>query len=123
IRLTNKMSHNLHAELLLRAVGHEKLGVGSTAAGLEVERQFLHSAGVADGDIILSDGSGLARDDLLTPRSIVTLLQFAARQPWGRDYLSTLPISGADGTLAARMTNSAAAGLIEAKTGEIEHVR
>jgi D-alanyl-D-alanine carboxypeptidase/D-alanyl-D-alanine-endopeptidase (penicillin-binding protein 4) len=123
IRLTNKMSHNLHAELLLRAVGHEKLGVGSTAAGLKVERQFLHSAGVADGDIILSDGSGLARDDLLTPRSIVTLLQFAARQPWGRDYLSTLPISGADGTLAARMTNSAAAGLIEAKTGEIEHVR
>lgn len=123
IRLTNKMSHNLHAELLLRAVGNEKIGVGSTAAGLKVERQFLHSAGVADGDIILTDGSGLARDDLVTPHGIVTLLQFAARQPWGRDYLSTLPIAGADGTLAGRMTNSAAAGLIEAKTGEIEHVR
>ena len=41
IRLTNKMSHNLHAELLLRAVGREKFGVGSTAAGLKVEREFL----------------------------------------------------------------------------------
>ncbi len=123
IRLTNKMSHNLHAELLLRAVGHEKLGVGSTAAGLKVEREFLHSAGVADGDIFLTDGSGLGRDNLVTPRAVVTLLRYAARQPWGKDFLSTLPISGADGTLEGRMANSAASGLIEAKTGEIEHDR
>jgi D-alanyl-D-alanine carboxypeptidase/D-alanyl-D-alanine-endopeptidase (penicillin-binding protein 4) len=123
IRLTNKMSHNLHAELLLRAVGREKLGVGSTAAGLKVEREFLRTAGVPDGDIILSDGSGLGRDNLVTPRAIVTLLGFAARQPWGKDYLSTLPVSGSDGTLEGRMTNTVAAGMIEAKTGEIEHVR
>jgi D-alanyl-D-alanine carboxypeptidase/D-alanyl-D-alanine-endopeptidase (penicillin-binding protein 4) len=123
IRFTNKMSHNLHAELLLRAVGHERLGVGSTAAGLKVEREFLHAAGVADGDILLSDGSGLARDDLVTPRGMVALLQYAARQPWGADFHSTLPIAGSDGTLEGRMTGSAGSGLIQAKTGEIEHVR
>jgi D-alanyl-D-alanine carboxypeptidase/D-alanyl-D-alanine-endopeptidase (penicillin-binding protein 4) len=124
IRFTNKMSHNLHAELLLRAVGHERLGVGSTAAGLKVERDFLHAAGVADGDIILSDGSGLARDDLVTPRGMVALLQYAARQPWGDDFRATLPVAGSDGTLEGRMTGTAAAsGLIQAKTGEIEHVR
>jgi D-alanyl-D-alanine carboxypeptidase/D-alanyl-D-alanine-endopeptidase (penicillin-binding protein 4) len=123
IRLTNKMSHNLHAELLLRAVGREKQGVGSTAAGLKAEREFLKTAGVADGDILLSDGSGLARDDLVTPHGILTLLRYAARQPWGRDFLSTLPVAGVDGTLAGRMTGSAASGMIEAKTGEIEHVR
>jgi len=123
VRLTNKMSHNLHAELLLRAVGREKLGVGSTAAGLKAERDFLKTAGVADGDILLSDGSGLARDDLVTPRGIVTLLRYAAEQPWGKDFLSTLPVAGVDGTLEGRMTGSAASGMIEAKTGEIEHVR
>jgi serine-type D-Ala-D-Ala carboxypeptidase/endopeptidase (penicillin-binding protein 4) len=123
IRLTNKMSHNLHAELLLRAVGREKLSVGSTAAGLKVEREFLKTAGVADGDILLSDGSGLSRDDLVTPRGIVTLLRYAARQPWGRDFLSTLPVAGVDGTLEGRMSGTAASGMIEAKTGEIEHVR
>jgi D-alanyl-D-alanine carboxypeptidase/D-alanyl-D-alanine-endopeptidase (penicillin-binding protein 4) len=123
IRLTNKMSHNLHAELFLRTVGREKLGVGSTAAGLKVEREFLKAAGVADGDILLSDGSGLARDDLVSPRAIVTLLRYAARQPWGKDFLSTLPVAGVDGTLEGRMTGTAASGLIEAKTGEIEHVR
>jgi D-alanyl-D-alanine carboxypeptidase/D-alanyl-D-alanine-endopeptidase (penicillin-binding protein 4) len=123
IRLTNKLSHNLHAELLLRAVGREKFGVGSTAAGLKVEREFLRAAGVADGDILLSDGSGLARDDLVTPRAIVTLLRYVSRQPWGGDFLSTLPVAGVDGTLEGRMTGSAASGMIEAKTGEIEHVR
>lgn len=123
IRLTNKMSHNLHAELLLRAVGREKLGVGSTAAGLKAEREFLKTAGVSDGDILLSDGSGLARDDLVTPRGIVTLLRYAAQQPWGSDFLSTLPVAGVDGTLEGRMTGTAASGSIEAKTGEIEHVR
>ncbi len=123
LRFTNKMSHNLHAELLLRAVGHERLGVGSTAAGLKSEREFLHAAGVPDGDIILSDGSGLARDDLVTPRGMVDLLQYAARQPWSSDFHSTLPIAGSDGTLEGRMTGTAASGLIQAKTGEIEHVR
>jgi|SRR5580658_6985176 D-alanyl-D-alanine carboxypeptidase/D-alanyl-D-alanine-endopeptidase (penicillin-binding protein 4) len=123
IRLTNKVSHNLHAELLLRAVGHEKLGAGSTAAGLKVEREFLHAAGVPDGDILLSDGSGLGRDNLVTPRGMVALLAYAAHQPWGADFHSTLPIAGADGTLETRMTGTAAAGLIQAKTGEIEHVR
>jgi D-alanyl-D-alanine carboxypeptidase/D-alanyl-D-alanine-endopeptidase (penicillin-binding protein 4) len=123
IRVTNKMSHNLHAELLLRAVGRAKIGVGSTAAGLKAEREFLKAAGVVDGDILLSDGSGLARDDLVTPRAIVTLLRYSARQPWGKDFLSTLPVAGMDGTLEGRMTGTPASGLIEAKTGEIEHVR
>ncbi len=123
IRLTNKMSHNLHAELLLRAVGREKFGVGSTAAGLKIEREFLRTVGVPDGAIALSDGSGLGRDDLVTPRAMVTLLEYAARQPWGKDFRSTLPISGEDGTLEGRLLNSPATGRIEAKTGEIEHDR
>lgn len=123
IRITNKVSQNLHAELLLRTVGREKLSVGSTAAGLKVERDFLKSAGVADGDVILSDGSGLARDDLVTPRAAVALLNYAVRQPWGQTFVSTLPIAGVDGTLENRMRNSPAAGHIQAKTGAEDHTR
>jgi serine-type D-Ala-D-Ala carboxypeptidase/endopeptidase (penicillin-binding protein 4) len=121
IRFTNKTSNNLHAELFLRAVGREKLGIGSTAAGLKVEEDFLKAAGIPDGDVILSDGSGLSRDDLVTPRAMVALLLYAARQPWGSDFLSTLPVAGVDGTLEGRMKNTAASGLIEAKTGTVEH--
>jgi D-alanyl-D-alanine carboxypeptidase/D-alanyl-D-alanine-endopeptidase (penicillin-binding protein 4) len=123
VRITNKVSQNLHAELLLRTVGREKLGVGSTAAGLKVERDFLRAAGIADGDVLLSDGSGLARDDLVTPRAAVELLRYALRQPWGEAFLSTLPVAGVDGTLENRMKNTAAAGFVEAKTGSADHVR
>jgi serine-type D-Ala-D-Ala carboxypeptidase/endopeptidase (penicillin-binding protein 4) len=123
VRITNKVSQNLYAELLLRAVGRFKLGLGSTAAGLKVEREFLHQAGIADGDVLLSDGSGLARDDLVTPRAVVVLLEYVLRQPWGLDYISTLPVAGVDGTLQNRMVNTVASNRIQAKTGEIEHAR
>ena len=120
IRMTNKISQNLHAELLLRTVGREKTGLGSTAAGLKVERDFLAAAGIADGDVVLSDGSGLSRDDLVTPRAVVALLEYAARQPWGSGFLSTLPVAGVDGTLQDRMKDTPAWGRIEAKTGSHE---
>ena len=121
IRVTNKLSQNLHAELLLRTVGREKFGVGSTAAGLKAEREFLKNAGIADGEVVLSDGSGLAGDDLVTPSAVVALLRYAVQQPWGAAFVSTLPIAGVDGTLEYRMKDSAGMGLIEAKTGSAGH--
>jgi serine-type D-Ala-D-Ala carboxypeptidase/endopeptidase (penicillin-binding protein 4) len=123
VRITNKVSQNLHAELLLRTVGRVALGLGSTAAGLKVERNFLQQVGIVDGDVVLTDGSGLARDDLVTPRAVVALLEYASGQPWGVDYISTLPVAGVDGTLENRMVNTAASSRIQAKTGEIEHER
>src|ERR1700722_3164894 len=122
VRLTNKVSQNLHAELLLRAVAYQKKGFGVTDAGLWAEQDFLKSIGVADGDVVLSDGSGLAPDDLVTPRAIVQLLRYDDKQPWGPAYIATLPISGVDGTLENRMQGTSAAGRILAKTGSLDHV-
>jgi serine-type D-Ala-D-Ala carboxypeptidase/endopeptidase (penicillin-binding protein 4) len=123
VLVTNKVSQNLHAELLLRAVAEEKKGFGVTDAGLWVEQDFLKSIGVADGDVVLSDGSGLSRDDLVTPRSVVQLLRYDALQAWGPDYISTFPIAGIDGTLENRFKDTPASGLIQAKTGALDHVR
>src|SRR5271168_1893254 len=50
VRVTNKVSQNLHAELLLRAVAHEKKGFGVTDAGIWAEQDFLKTVGVADGE-------------------------------------------------------------------------
>jgi D-alanyl-D-alanine carboxypeptidase/D-alanyl-D-alanine-endopeptidase (penicillin-binding protein 4) len=122
VQLTNKISQNLHAEIYLRTVGREKLGLASTAAGLKVERGFLESAGIPDGDVVLSDGSGLSRDDLVTPRAMVDLLRYASHAPWAQDFQASLPVSGMDGTLDGRMRNSPAKGLIEAKTGATDRV-
>jgi serine-type D-Ala-D-Ala carboxypeptidase/endopeptidase (penicillin-binding protein 4) len=121
IRLTNKNSENLHAELLLLLAAHEKTGARNYEDALKVAADFFKAAGIADGDVVLSDGSGLSRKDLVTPRAIVQLLRYAATQPWGELYRSTLPEAGEDGTLSERMKNTPAASRIFAKTGTIGH--
>ena len=121
VRLTNKNSENLHAELLLLLSAHEKAGATNYEDAAKFAEGFFRSAGIADGDVVLSDGSGLSRKDLVTPRAVVQLLRYAAAQPWGEMYRSTLPVAGEDGTLAERMKNTPAASRIFAKTGTIGH--
>jgi D-alanyl-D-alanine carboxypeptidase/D-alanyl-D-alanine-endopeptidase (penicillin-binding protein 4) len=121
IRLTNKNSENLHAELLLLLAAHEKTGARNYEDALKFASEFFKSAGIADGDVALSDGSGLSRKDLVTPRAVVQLLRYAATQPWGELYRSTLPVAGEDGTLSDRMKNTPAAARVFAKTGTIGH--
>ncbi|MBI1738983.1 MAG: D-alanyl-D-alanine carboxypeptidase/D-alanyl-D-alanine-endopeptidase, partial [Acidobacteria bacterium] len=122
VRLVNKISQNLHAELLLRAIGREKGSAGSTAAALKVVQEFLKSIGIPEGDVSTYDGSGLSRRNLITPRATVTLLAWAAKQPWAEQFIATLPISAQDGTLAERMKDTPAAGRIHAKTGSLGNV-
>jgi len=122
-RMTNKVSQNLHAELLLRAAARATKGFGVTEAGIWAEQDFLRNIGVADDDVLLEDGSGLSGGDLVTPRSLVQVLRFDAQQPWGEGYISTFPIAGVDGTLENRMKKTSAAGMVFAKTGSLEHVR
>lgn len=122
VQLTNKVSQNLHAELFLRSVARVKAGYGATDAGLWLEQDFLKTVGVPDGDVVLSDGSGLSTDDLVTPRAAVAVLRYAAAQPWGKDYIASFPIAGVDGTLEGRLNDTLASGMILAKTGTLEHV-
>jgi D-alanyl-D-alanine carboxypeptidase/D-alanyl-D-alanine-endopeptidase (penicillin-binding protein 4) len=123
VGVTNKVSQNLHAELFLRTVAREKTGVGSTDAGLWVEQNFLKALGIEEGEVVLSDGSGLSRDDLVTPHAVIQLLRYISQQPWGADYIATFPIAGVDGTLENRLKDTAASGRVMAKTGSLEHVR
>jgi serine-type D-Ala-D-Ala carboxypeptidase/endopeptidase (penicillin-binding protein 4) len=123
VKLINKISQNLHAEMLLRTVARQS-GVWTTPDELmKVPADFYATAGIAPGDVIQTDASGLSRHDLVTPRAIVTLLSFAQKQPWFGPYSASLPVAGVDGTLEDRMKNTLAAGRIHAKTGSVEHVR
>jgi len=123
VRVLNKVSENLHAEILLRTVAKEKSGEGSLTAGLKIEQQFLTSIGITPGDVHVDDGSGLSRENLVTPRAVISLLEYDSHQPWGDAYATTLPVAGVDGTLDNRMKGTPAEGRIEAKTGSVEHTQ
>ncbi len=118
----NKMSENLHTEMLLRAAARQS-GVWSTPEELaKFPQAFYSAAGIVPGDVIQADGSGLSRHDLVTPRAVVTLLQYASRQPWSDTFYASLPVAGVDGTLMDRFKNTPAEERIHAKTGSVEHV-
>ncbi len=122
ITVTNKISQNLHAELLLRLLGKVFGSDGSFEQGSRVVRQFMVDAGVSDKEFFLYDGSGLSPDDRVAPRAFTRLLTYAAAQPWGADWRATLPIAGVDGTLQNRFKNSPLKGKMWAKTGTINEV-
>jgi D-alanyl-D-alanine carboxypeptidase/D-alanyl-D-alanine-endopeptidase (penicillin-binding protein 4) len=122
IRVTNKTSQNLHAELALRLAGKLRGSGGSFEGGREAVKQFLLQAGLKEDEFAFLDGSGLSRRDLVTPTATVRLLIYAARQPWGPAFEESLPVSGMDGSLADRFQGTPAAGLIHAKTGSLSHV-
>jgi serine-type D-Ala-D-Ala carboxypeptidase/endopeptidase (penicillin-binding protein 4) len=115
----NKVSQNLHAELLLRTLGKLEGLDGSLVEGTRVVRQFLIEAGVAPDDFVFYDGSGLSPKDLVSPRAFTTLLVYAAKQSWGDAFRSTLPIGGEDGTLAGRFKERTLNGKVFAKTGTL----
>lgn len=122
LRITAKVSQNLHAELDLRAVGKARRNIGSVEAGLEELKAFLTEIGIPSSGYNLNDGSGLARLNLVSPSTIVQLLRFMYNSPQRENFLSILPIGGSDGTLDSRFTEPVLAGRIHAKTGSLSHV-
>ncbi len=122
LRITDKVSQNLHAELALRAVARARRNVGSREAGLAELKDFLAEAGVAAGQYSINDGSGLSRQNLVTPATVVKLLRFMYQSPARENWISLLPVGGQDGSLASRFGDPRVTGRIHAKTGSVAHV-
>jgi D-alanyl-D-alanine carboxypeptidase/D-alanyl-D-alanine-endopeptidase (penicillin-binding protein 4) len=121
--VTNKVSQNLHAELLLRQLGEARGRDGTAVQGARVVRQFLVSVGIDKDDFVFFDGSGLSGHDLVTPRATGRLLQYASRQPWFADWKDSLPVGGVDGSLDGRFTKAPLKGRVFAKTGTLGEAR
>lgn len=114
----NKVSQNLHAELVLRRVGRVQ-GTGSIADGIAAIEDMMGKAGVPRAGWDLSDGSGMSTYNRLAPRAVATFLRWVSAQPWGAAWRETLPIGGVDGTLANRFRGTTLERRLFAKTGTI----
>ena len=123
---TNKVSQNLHAELLLHQLGHIDVlcGDGSTLRGARMIREFLSlRAGIDKEDFVFYDGSGLSSHDLVTPRATAKLLQFATTQAWFKQWIVSLPVGGTDGSLEKRFGKPPLKDHVFAKTGTLGEAR
>ncbi len=119
-----KVSQNLYAETLLKALGASRGGLGTAEGGRLAVRRVLSGWGVPEDAYTMYDGSGLSRYNYVTAALLTTILERLYRDPRHREpFLATLPIAGKDGTLASRLERTRADGNALAKTGSIANVR
>jgi D-alanyl-D-alanine carboxypeptidase/D-alanyl-D-alanine-endopeptidase (penicillin-binding protein 4) len=119
VKNTNRPSDNYMAETLLKALGADFGGAGTTAAGAAVARAEAAQHGAAP---TIVDGSGLSRQNLTTPRDVVELLVGLDASELARPMLISLSVAGKAGTLAQRMRGTAAAGRCRGKTGTLSGI-
>ena len=118
----NKLSNNFTAEQLLKSLGAWRYGApGTTQKGIDAIGEYLVKNGVPKGSWSIRNGSGLARDNEVSPRTFVRVLAAAYSDFEVRgDFVASMGIAGADGTLAHRMLGTPAEGNIRAKTGTVD---
>ena len=112
----NQPSDNFMAEMLVKVLGSQFGGAGSTAAGTRVIREELSELEIEPSVV---DGSGLSRGDRTSPRDVVTLLG-----EHGADaaFTGSLAVAGRTGTIASRMRGTPAQDRCRAKTGTLHDV-
>ncbi|MEP7366276.1 MAG: D-alanyl-D-alanine carboxypeptidase/D-alanyl-D-alanine-endopeptidase [Acidobacteriota bacterium] len=121
VQVTNKVSQNLYAELLLRELARVRGKAGSRRAALDELGTWLRSLGARNDDFAFSDGSGLSRLDLITPETTIRVLKAMYEGPNRDLWLDSLPLGGEDGSLSLRFKGWTG-GRVRAKTGTLTHV-
>jgi D-alanyl-D-alanine carboxypeptidase/D-alanyl-D-alanine-endopeptidase (penicillin-binding protein 4) len=117
---TNQDSTNLYAEALLKILGTQRpTADDATQAGIAVVRQVLHGWNIDLDTLVMVDGSGLARKNLITPQTMVKVLQAMTTSPHARAYQDSLAIAGTSGTLRNRLQDTPVEGRLYGKTGAI----
>jgi len=118
-----KVSQNLYAETLLKALGAARGGLGTFEGGLTAVRGALASWGIRDDAFVNADGSGLSRYNYVTAATVTSVLEREYKSANRDPFMATLPIAGKDGSMAARLQRTRAAGNALVKTGSISNVR
>src|SRR5690606_8537032 len=119
LSVTNKDSENHLAESLYLLAGAEVFGTGSYRASADTEARMWRRLGVESGDFVASDGSGLSRKNLVTPRALVALLDGFHDSDV---YVESLARTGYRGTLRYRLSQEETRGRIRGKTGTLDGI-
>ena len=120
VRDINKFSSNVMAQQLFLTLGLTQRGTGSPEQAREVLKRWMtERLGPVASTVVIDNGSGLSRDSRASAQVFARLLQTAWASPVMPELLSSLPLSGVDGTLRR---SRAAVGRAHLKTGSLRDV-
>jgi len=117
IRDINKYSNNVMAQHLFLTLSQQQRGVGSFDASRDVMQRWWRER--VGGEVPTFDnGSGLSREERISAQALARLLQVAWASPTMSELMSSLPVTGLDGT----MKRSKAQASAHLKTGSLRDV-
>jgi D-alanyl-D-alanine carboxypeptidase/D-alanyl-D-alanine-endopeptidase (penicillin-binding protein 4) len=120
VRDINKFSNNVMTQQLFLTMGAAGGGPGSLALGGAAVRNLLTARGIQVPELVLENGCGLSRIERISAGSLAAVLVDAWKSQWMAELMSSLPISGVDGTMQRR---DVPAGAAHMKTGLLEDTR
>lgn len=99
VSVTNMDSNNLYAEALMKTIGKEHCGTGCYDSAYTAVNDILKELGISSSGIKIRDGSGLSRENLVSPDFFCRLLCAMTDSPAFMEYIKSLPNPGGEGTL------------------------
>jgi D-alanyl-D-alanine carboxypeptidase/D-alanyl-D-alanine-endopeptidase (penicillin-binding protein 4) len=117
VRDINKFSNNVMAQQLFLTLSQQRQGTGNFDASRELVQRWWRER-LGGEPPVLENGSGLSREERISAQALARLLQFAWTQPTMSELMSSLPVSGLDGTLK----RSKAQAVAHLKTGSLRDV-
>ncbi len=95
----------------------------TTAASREAIADFLSARDIAIPELVLENGSGLSRNERLSAGNMAAILQAAWKSPLMPEFIASLPVVAADGTMKKRLRGERVAGNAHIKTGLLNDAR
>lgn len=121
VRVTNKRSFNLYAELLLR-----HLGGGKPDAGADAVKAFLAASGADVSELKLADACGLSWRNVTKAETFTDLLAALPKKPYFADFYDSLVFPGdpdATGHVRSLGKGTALEKNLRLKSGSLNGVR
>ena len=123
IRMVNKYSNNVMTRHLELTLGAEIYGAPATAEkGLRGIHEVLDQRGIDTRGLVVSNSAGLSRDSRISARQLAAVLRAGWQSPYMPEFVSSLAISGLDGTMRRRLPGTSAVGRMHLKTGTLNDV-
>ena len=122
VRDINKYSNNVMARQVYLTLGNEG-GPATAERARQRIGEWLNARGLHFSELEIENGSGLSRNERISADSLNRLLLDAWKNPVMPEFVSSMPIVGADGTMKKRLKDSEASGRAHIKTGTINGVK